>query len=163
MGEAAGEHRLTVDSWSPAPGRSSWFCAVRSNDSPRGAAPTGGGGACGICVGAPPRGEALGFALFARTIRREARLLQGGRCLRHLCRSPAPGRSSWFCGVRSNDSPRGAAPTGGGRCLRHLCRSPAPGRSFQLCSVLSICRRARLLVGRCCVSRVSSPPRRKWP
>jgi len=160
VGEAAGEHRLTVGSWSPHPGAklSVLRCSLERFAARRGS--YRGGGACGICVGAPPRGEALGFALFARTIRREARLLQGGRCLRHLCRSPAPGRSSRFCGVRSNDSPRGAAPTGGG-VLRSCVGAPPRGEAFSFALFARTIRReARLLQGggvlRSCVG---APPR----
>ena len=49
-------------------------------------------------VGAPPRGEAFGFAVFSRFAagRRSYRV---GRRLWELCGSPAPGRSFWFCGV----------------------------------------------------------------
>ena len=49
-------------------------------------------------VGAPPRGEAFGFAVFLRFAARRGSY-RVGRRLRGLCRSPAPGRSFWLCGV----------------------------------------------------------------
>ena len=84
--------------WEPRPGAKLMVCGVPEDASRRGAAPTGGGGACGACVGAPPRGEAFGCAVFLRFAARRGSY-RGRWCLWCLRRSPAPGRSVWLCGV----------------------------------------------------------------
>jgi hypothetical protein len=166
--------------WEPRPGAKRLVVRC-SCDSPRGAAPTGGGGACGACVGAPPRGEALAFAVLYRMIRGGASLLRGlcffvgapprgeayglrcsGGCFAAGRRSYRGRRCLWC--LRRSPAPgrsvwlcgvlairREARLLQGRRCLWCLCRSPAPGRSFWLCSVLAIRREARLLQGRRCL------------
>ena len=49
-------------------------------------------------VGAPPWGEAFGFAVFLRFAARRGSYRVGGRP-RGLCRSPAPGRRLLLCDV----------------------------------------------------------------
>ena len=99
---------------SPAPGRSFCFCGVLSIR--RGARLLQGGGACGMRVGAPPRGEAFGFAVFSR-FAAGARLLRGGAvptgwCGAYGMRVGAPLGAKLLVLPCACDSPRGAAPTG---------------------------------------------------
>jgi len=128
--------------WEPRPGAKLMVCGVPEDASRRGAAPTGGGGACGVCVGAPPRGEAFGCAVLLRFAARRGSYRGGGAC--GACVGAPPRGEAFGCAVFRRML-RGGAPLLRGAVI--FCGSPAPGRSVWLCGALAIRREARLLQG----------------